>query len=95
MASTLSGGQKRRLSIAMGVIGNPKVIFLDEPTTGLDPNTRRFVWDYIMEIKEGRVIVLTTHSMEEADALCNRIGKLKNVQPYNESDRMPLLTESL
>jgi ABC-type multidrug transport system ATPase subunit len=78
MASTLSGGQKRRLSIAMGVIGNPKVIFLDEPTTGLDPNTRRFVWDYIMEIKEGRVVVLTTHSMEEADALCNRIGIMVN-----------------
>merc|ERR1711871_58599 len=78
MSSTLSGGQKRRLSIAMGVIGNPKVIFLDEPTTGLDPNTRRFVWDYIMEIKEGRVIVLTTHSMEEADALCNRIGIMVN-----------------
>jgi ABC-type multidrug transport system ATPase subunit len=70
----LSGGMKRRLSIAMSVIGSPKCVFLDEPTTGLDPNTRRFVWDYILEIKKGRIIILTTHSMEEADALCTNIG---------------------
>jgi ATP-binding cassette subfamily A (ABC1) protein 3 len=77
-AGTLSGGMKRRLSIAMAVIGSPRVVFLDEPTTGLDPNTRRFVWDYILEIKENRIIVLTTHSMEEADALCTRIGIMVN-----------------
>merc|ERR1719240_1931921 len=81
-AGTLSGGMKRRLSMA--VIGSPRVIFLDEPTTGLDPNTRRFVWDYILELKKDRAVVLTTHSMEEADALCARIGimvngKLKNL----------------
>ena len=69
---------KRRLSIAMSVIGSPKCVFLDEPTTGLDPNTRRFVWDYILEIKEGRIVVLTTHSMEEADALCTNIGIMVN-----------------
>lgn len=77
-SKTLSGGQKRKVSIAMAVIGNPTCVFLDEPTTGLDPNTRRFVWDYIMELKEGRVVVLTTHSMEEADALCGRIGIMVN-----------------
>merc|ERR1711871_810888 len=77
-SKTLSGGQKRKVSIAMAVIGNPKCVFLDEPTTGLDPNTRRFVWDYIMELKEDRVVVLTTHSMEEADALCGRIGIMVN-----------------
>merc|ERR1711959_730835 len=77
-SSTLSGGQKRRLSIAMAVIGNPVTIFLDEPTTGLDPNTRRFIWDYILELRTGRVVVLTTHSMEEADALCTRIGIMVN-----------------
>lgn len=77
-SSKLSGGMKRRLSIAMSVIGSPKCIFLDEPTTGLDPNTRRFVWDYILEIKEGRIIMLTTHSMEEADALCTNIGIMVN-----------------
>ena len=78
MSSTLSGDQKRKLSIAMAVIGNPTCVFLDEPTTGLDPNTRRFVWDYIMELKKDRVVVLTTHSMEEADALCSRIGIMVN-----------------
>lgn len=62
----------------MAVIGNPDCVFLDEPTTGLDPNTRRFVWDYIMELKKDRVVVLTTHSMEEADALCSRIGIMVN-----------------
>jgi len=77
-SKTLSGGQKRKVSIAMAVIGNPTCVFLDEPTTGLDPNTRRFVWDYIMELKEDRVVVLTTHSMEEADALCGRIGIMVN-----------------
>ena len=78
LSKTLSGGQKRKLSIAMAVIGNPDCVFLDEPTTGLDPNTRRFVWDYIMELKKDRVVVLTTHSMEEADALCSRIGIMVN-----------------
>jgi len=77
-SSKLSGGMKRRLSIAMSVIGCPKCIFLDEPTTGLDPNTRRFVWDYILEIKKDRIIILTTHSMEEADALCTNIGIMVN-----------------
>jgi ATP-binding cassette subfamily A (ABC1) protein 3 len=62
----------------MAVIGNPRCVFLDEPTTGLDPNTRRFVWDYILELKENRAVVLTTHSMEEADALCARIGIMVN-----------------
>merc|ERR1711871_1336475 len=77
-SKTLSGGMKRRLSIAMAVIGNPRVVFLDEPTTGLDPNTRRFVWDYILEMKKNRIVVPTTHSMEEADALCTRIGIMVN-----------------
>ena len=77
-SKTLSGGQKRKLSIAMAVIGNPRCVFLDEPTTGLDPNTRRFVWDYILELKKDRAVVLTTHSMEEADALCARIGIMVN-----------------
>ncbi|RHZ90058.1 hypothetical protein Glove_8g107 [Diversispora epigaea] len=70
----LSGGEKRRLSIAISLIGNPVVIFLDEPTTGLDPEVRRLIWNIINESKKGRTIVLTTHSMEEAEVLCNRIG---------------------
>ena len=71
----LSGGQKRRLSIAIALVGEPAILFLDEPTTGLDPETRRNIWDILVaEKKAGRTIVITTHSMEEADAVCSRIG---------------------
>ncbi|CAL9062721.1 unnamed protein product [Musa banksii] len=77
-----SGGMKRRLSVAIALIGDPKMVFLDEPTTGMDPITRRHVWDIIEDAKRGRAIVLTTHSMEEADILSDRIaimakGKLR------------------
>ncbi len=73
---TYSGGMKRRLEIARGFIHNPKVLFLDEPTIGLDPQTRRKIWDYIIELnkKEKITIILTTHYMEEADILCNMIA---------------------
>ncbi|KAJ6814801.1 putative ABC transporter A family member 2 [Iris pallida] len=73
-SGSYSGGMKRRLSVAVALIGDPKVVFLDEPTTGMDPLTRRNVWDIIEEAKKGRAIVLTTHSMEEADILSDRIG---------------------
>ncbi|KAG2583666.1 hypothetical protein PVAP13_6KG229500 [Panicum virgatum] len=81
-AGSYSGGMKRRLSVAIALIGDPKLVFLDEPTTGMDPITRRHVWDIIEEAKKGRAIVLTTHSMEEADILSDRIaimakGKLR------------------
>merc|ERR1711998_320095 len=69
-----SGGMKRRLSIACALVGNPKVLYLDEPTTGMDPVTRREVWDMIQKARVGRVILLTTHSMEEADVLGDRIA---------------------
>eukprot|EP00762_Andalucia_godoyi_P006284 ANDGO_05836.mRNA.1 ABC transporter A family member 8 len=68
-----SGGMKRRLSVAISLMGNPKIVFLDEPTTGLDPHSRREVWDAIQAAKPGRAMILTTHSMEEADALADRI----------------------
>jgi ABC-2 type transport system ATP-binding protein len=73
---TFSGGMKRRLEIARGFLHHPAVLFLDEPTTGLDPQTRRRIWDHIQRINnnEGLTILLTTHSMEEADALCMRVG---------------------
>jgi len=70
----LSGGMKRRVSLAISLIGSPSVIFLDEPTTGLDPETKRAMWTLVDQAKAGRAIVLTTHSMEEADALCGRIS---------------------
>jgi ABC-type multidrug transport system ATPase subunit len=72
-SSTFSGGMKRRLSVAIALIGDPEVVYLDEPTTGMDPITRRYVWDIILEAKAGRAIVLTTHSMEEADVLADTI----------------------
>jgi len=73
-SSQLSGGMKRRLSIAISLVGNPKCLILDEPTTGLDPDTRRSVWDMIQTQKQGRAIILTTHNMEEADTLSDRIA---------------------
>jgi ABC-2 type transport system ATP-binding protein len=71
-----SGGMRRRLEIARGLIHKPKVMFLDEPTLGLDPNSRKSMWNYIQKlVKEEKItIILTTHYMEEADTLCNRIG---------------------
>ncbi|RUP48908.1 hypothetical protein BC936DRAFT_143659 [Jimgerdemannia flammicorona] len=74
LSKGLSGGEKRRLSIAIALIADPSVVFLDEPTTGLDPEMRRLIWTIVNEAKQGRTIVLTTHSMEEAEVLCNRIG---------------------
>ena len=73
---TYSGGMKRRLEIARGFVHNPKVLFLDEPTIGLDPQTRRKIWEYIVKLnkEEKLTILLTTHYMEEADAICNRIA---------------------
>ncbi|TYJ98618.1 ABC transporter A family member 2 [Cucumis melo var. makuwa] len=73
-AGSYSGGMKRRLSVAIALIGDPKLVILDEPTTGMDPITRRHVWDIIEGAKKGRAILLTTHSMEEADILSDRIG---------------------
>ncbi|KAI9362502.1 hypothetical protein DFJ73DRAFT_812657 [Zopfochytrium polystomum] len=73
-AKHLSGGEKRRLSIAIALVGDPAVVFLDEPTTGLDPEVRRMIWGIIQGARVGRTIVLTTHSMEEAESVCTRIG---------------------
>lgn len=71
----LSGGQKQRFSIAVGLVNDPQVLFLDEPTTGLDPQARRNLWDLITQIKRrGTTVVLTTHYMDEAEVLCDRIA---------------------
>ncbi|WP_273842746.1 ABC transporter ATP-binding protein [Rubrobacter calidifluminis] len=71
----LSGGQRQRLSMALALINDPRVVFLDEPTTGLDPQARRNMWDLVRKIRsEGRTVVLTTHYMEEAEELCDRVA---------------------
>lgn len=73
--STLSGGMKQRLSMALALVNDPQVLFLDEPTTGLDPQARRNVWSIVENLKaRGKTIILTTHYMEEADQLCHRVG---------------------
>ncbi|WP_443938087.1 ABC transporter ATP-binding protein [Pedobacter sp. MW01-1-1] len=75
----LSGGQKQRFSIATTLINQPKIIFLDEPTTGLDPQARRNLWDLITDIRNnGTTVVITTHYMDEAEQLCDRVAFVEN-----------------
>ena len=75
MAEKLSGGQKQRLSIAVALVNDPQVLFLDEPTTGLDPQARRNLWELVREIRSrGTTVVLTTHYMDEAEVLCDRVA---------------------
>lgn len=70
----LSGGMKRRLSIGISLVGDPRIVFMDEPTTGLDPENRRHLWEVLARCREKRSLLLTTHLMEEAESLCDRIG---------------------
>ncbi len=75
LASKLSGGMKRRLNLIIALVNNPDLLFLDEPTAGLDPQTRHLIWDFLLELKkQGKTIFLTTHYMDEADALSDRVA---------------------
>jgi ABC-2 type transport system ATP-binding protein len=75
---TLSGGQRRRLDLALGLVGCPELLFLDEPTTGFDPSARRRAWDLVASMRElGTTIVLTTHYMEEAERLADRVAVIQ------------------
>jgi ABC-2 type transport system ATP-binding protein len=81
LVETLSGGQRQRLSVAIALVNDPKVLFLDEPTTGLDPQARRHLWANIERIRaDGRTIVMTTHYMEEAQRLCDRVAIMDHGQ---------------
>jgi ABC-2 type transport system ATP-binding protein len=78
-ARELSGGQRRRLDVALGIIGSPELLFLDEPTTGFDPEARRSFWELIRTLKaEGTTILLTTHYLDEAQALADRVGVIND-----------------
>jgi ABC-2 type transport system ATP-binding protein len=87
----LSGGQKQRFSIATTLINKPRIIFLDEPTTGLDPQARRNLWDLIREIRsKGTTVIITTHYMDEAEVLCDRVAIVDsgNVIAINTPDKL-------
>ena len=74
-ASDLSGGQRQRLSMALALVNDPRVVFLDEPSTGLDPQSRRAIWEVVKRLRQGgKTVVLTTHYMEEAEVLCDRVA---------------------
>merc|ERR1712159_475557 len=84
VAGAYSGGNKRKLSLAIALVGNPRLVFLDEPSTGMDPVSRRFMWDVIEDTARERSVVLTTHSLDECEALCNQVvvmvgGKLRRL----------------
>ncbi|KAL4225933.1 hypothetical protein ACF0H5_013921 [Mactra antiquata] len=78
LSSTLSGGQKRKLSVGIALIGGSKIVILDEPTSGMDPAARRHMWDILQRYRSGRTIILTTHFMDEADILGDRIAIMSN-----------------
>jgi ABC-2 type transport system ATP-binding protein len=88
----ISGGQKQRLLIAIALVNNPELIFLDEPTTGLDPQARRHLWDIVETIKaEGKTVVLTTHYMEEAQQLCDEIAIIDSGRIIAQGDPEELI----
>lgn len=94
LVATYSGGMKRRLDLAMSLVGSPKIIFLDEPTTGLDPESRLQVWDFIRDLKKAQVtILLTTQYIEEAEQLADRVGILKNGALIKEGTPQDLMAE--
>jgi len=89
---TLSGGQKQRLAVATALVGNPRILFLDEPTTGLDPQSRRQLWEIIRRFqKKGGTVLLTTHYMDEAERLCDRLAIIDHGQIIAEGTPADLI----
>lgn len=92
VARTLSGGMKRRLMIARGLIHDPELLILDEPTAGVDVELRRGMWDFLIDLnKSGKTIILTTHYLEEAEQLCNRIAIIRDGEVIENTDKKALL----
>src|SRR5207248_8350605 len=88
----LSGGQRQRLAVATALVGSPKVLFLDEPTTGLDPQSRRQLWDIIRAFQQsGGTVLLTTHYMDEAERLCDRLAIVDHGQIIAEGSPAELI----
>lgn len=95
LVRTLSGGQKRRLDLALALVGNPELIFLDEPTTGFDPGARRRAWSTISDLRQlGTTVVLTTHYLDEAHQLADRIAILRNGEIAAEGTPSELLSDT-
>lgn len=93
---TLSGGQRQRLALAVALVNDPEVVFLDEPSAGLDPQARRNLWDIVLGLKaEGRTVVLTTHSMEEAEALSDRLAVIDRGRILDEGAPKELIGRHL
>src|SRR5690606_15733233 len=91
---TYSGGQRRRVDIALGIIHGPRIVFLDEPTTGLDPQSRAHMWDEVRRLRaEGMTVFLTTHYLDEADALCDRLAIIDHGQIVAEGTPAELKRE--
>jgi ABC-2 type transport system ATP-binding protein len=89
---TLSGGQMQRLALALALVNDPELVFLDEPTTGLDPQARRGLWEVVRHIQgEGRTVILTTHYMDEAEALCDRLAIMDHGRLLTEGTPMGLI----
>jgi len=92
--TTLSGGQQQRLALALALVNDPELVFLDEPTTGLDPQARRSLWDVVRGMKrEGRTVILTTHYMEEAETLCDRLAIMDHGQILSEGSPTELIAQ--
>jgi lipooligosaccharide transport system ATP-binding protein len=94
--STLSGGMKRRLTLARALINNPDIIFLDEPTTGLDPQARHLIWDRLKQLKSaGKTLILTTHFMDEAERLCDSLIVIDHGRKIAEGSPRQLIAEQI
>jgi lipooligosaccharide transport system ATP-binding protein len=94
--STLSGGMKRRLTLARALVNDPQLVFMDEPTTGLDPQARHLIWERLRKLtQQGRTLVLTTHFMEEAERLCHRLAIMDNGRIIAEGSPRELIAQHI